>query len=70
MKGGRKVRGASNEDEKKDTERGASRHADQYRQSGVDVLESRAMERGRRAGRASDRDEFENIGKRASLDVN
>jgi hypothetical protein len=38
---------------------GASRHADQHGQPGVDVPESRAMEGGRRAGGASDGDEFE-----------
>ena len=38
---------------------GASRHADQHGQPGVDVLESRPMEGGRRAGGASDGDEKE-----------
>jgi len=33
---------------------------------GVDVLESRAREGGRRAGGASDRDEFEGVGEGAS----
>jgi Tetratricopeptide repeat len=38
---------------------GASRHADQHGQPGVDVQESRAVEGGRRAGGASDEDEKE-----------
>src|SRR2546423_14350573 len=41
---------------------GASFHADQHGQPGVDVLESRPMEGGRRAGGASDGDEKEGAG--------
>ena len=41
---------------------GASFHADQHGQPGVDVLESRTMEGGRRAGGASDGDEKEGVG--------
>ena len=44
---------------------GASRHADQHGQPGVDVLESRTMEGGRRAGGASDGDEKEGAGRRS-----
>jgi hypothetical protein len=43
-----------------------SGHADQHGQPGVDVQESRPMEGGQRAGGASDGDEFEGAGRRAS----
>src|SRR5947207_1472700 len=46
---------------------GASFHADQYGQPGVDVEESRPMEGGRRAGCASDGDELEGAGDGASF---
>jgi hypothetical protein len=49
MERGRKAGGASNRDKKKSVRPGASFHADQHGQSGVDVLESRTMERGRDA---------------------
>src|SRR2546423_9041644 len=45
---------------------GASFHADQHGQPGVDVLESRTMEGGRRAGGASDGDEKEGARRGAS----
>jgi len=46
-------------EEKDGFRREASRHADQHGQPGVDVQESRAMEGGRGAASASDRDEKE-----------
>ena len=57
MEGGRGAICTSDGDEKEGAWRGASRHADQHGQSGVDVQESRAMEGGRGARRASDGDE-------------
>jgi Tetratricopeptide repeat len=59
MAEGRRAGGASDRDEKEGAWGGASRHADQHGQPGVDVLESRPMAGGRRAGRASDGDEKE-----------
>ena len=41
---------------------GASRHADQHGQPGVDVLESRPVEGGRKAGGAGDGDEKRKLG--------
>src|SRR5579871_5864197 len=66
MEGGRGARGASDGDEKEVAWRGASRHADQHGQSGVDVQESRPMEGGRGARRASDGDEKEGAWRGAS----
>jgi len=51
---------------KKDARRGASFNADQHDQSGVDVLKSRAMEGGGRAGGAADRNDEEGAGTGAS----
>jgi hypothetical protein len=48
----------------------ASLPADQHGQPGVDVLESRAIEEGGRAGNASDGDEEEDAGTGASLHAN
>jgi hypothetical protein len=56
-------------DEKEGAGSRASRHADQHGQPRGDVLESRAMEGGRRAVCASDGDEFEGAGRGASLDA-
>ncbi len=59
MEGGGKARGASNGDEKEGAGPGASEHANQHGQSGVDIPESRMIEGGRRARGASDRDKEE-----------
>src|SRR5947199_422365 len=68
MEGGRRAGRASDGDEKEGARRRASFHADQHGQPGVDVLESRAMEGGRRAMEggqravcASDGDECETV---------
>src|SRR5436190_23792405 len=66
MEGGRGAKGTSDGDEFEGAWRGASRHADQHGQSGVDVLEARAMEGGRGARRASDGDEKESAWRGAS----
>jgi hypothetical protein len=44
MEEGRRAGGASDGNEKEDVGRGIFKHADQYSQSGVDVLELRPME--------------------------
>jgi hypothetical protein len=61
MEEGRRAGDASDGNEKKNARREVFRHADQYDQFSVDVLELRAMEGGRRAERASDGDEFEDV---------
>ena len=66
MEGGRRVEDVSDRDEKEGARRGVSRYAEQYGQSDVDVLESRAMKGGRRAVCTSDRDEFEGARRGAS----
>jgi hypothetical protein len=62
MEGGRSTRGASDGDKFKGARAGAFRHAEQHGHSGVDVLESRAIEGGGRAGGAGDGDEIEVLG--------
>ncbi len=57
MGGGRRAKRVSDRDEKEDTEYEAFRHADQHSQSGVNVHESRPIEKGRRAVYASKGDE-------------
>jgi hypothetical protein len=58
--------GASDGDDGEGAWGGASRHADQHGQSGVDVLESRPMEGGGGAGGASDGDECKGAWRGAS----
>ena len=67
MEGGRRAGRASDGDEFEGVGPGASFHADQHGEPGIDVLESRTMEGGRRAERASDGDEFEGVGPGASF---
>ncbi|KAF2190316.1 HET-domain-containing protein [Zopfia rhizophila CBS 207.26] len=56
VEGGRRAQCASDGDEFEGAWAGASGHADQHGQPGVDLLESRAVEGGRGAGGASDGD--------------
>jgi hypothetical protein len=67
MEGGRRAGRAGDGDKKEDAGPGASRHADEHSQPGVDIPESRTMEGGRRAGGASDGDEKEDAGVGASF---
>src|SRR5947207_932163 len=59
MEGSRRVGRASDGDEKEGAWRGASFHANQRVQPGIDIHELGRMEGGRRAGYTSDRDEKE-----------
>ena len=59
MDAGERAGGASDGDEKEGDRGGASFHANQHGQPGLDVLEPRPMDAGGRAGGASDGDEEE-----------
>jgi hypothetical protein len=61
MEGGRRAGNASDGDEKEGVRREIFRHADQYGQFGVDVLELRPMKGDRRAGYTNDGDEKEDV---------
>ena len=63
--GGRRAGGAGDGDEQEELGAGASRHADQHGQPGVDVPESRPVGRGRGAGGAGDGDEQEDARSRS-----
>jgi len=70
VEGGRRAGGVSDGDEFEGAWGGASFHADQHGQPGVDVQESRAVKGGRRAVCASDRDEKEGVWGGASRHAN
>jgi hypothetical protein len=70
MERDRRAGGANNENEKKNTRDGASKHADQHDQPSVDVLEPKSMEEGRRARGASNKDKLEGARDGASFHVN
>ena len=67
---GREARYVSDRDEFEGTRGGVFRNANQYGQSGIDVLELRTMDRDGEAGCASNGDVFEGAGGGASRYAN